>query len=88
MSDITELIARIAEAAADDDDHAASERAAITQKHRTPSQIAEHRRLHRLAKRHVEEVDAHNENNPEKPRKYNVELSAYSKIFAYVEQDT
>lgn len=88
MSRPDELIAQILAATQAESDPIEVEMAAITRKHRTPEQIAEHRRLHRLARKHVESVDAHNKQNPEKPMQYQPSLLAYLHAFSYVEKDT
>ncbi|ANG96777.1 hypothetical protein A8A54_10020 [Brucella pseudogrignonensis] len=88
MSAPDELIAKILAASKENDDPAAAEIAAITKKHRTHSQIAEHRRLHRAAQQHIDSVDAYNKKNPEKPMQYRLSHLAYLHSFAYVEKDT
>lgn len=62
---------------------------AITQKHRTPEQIAAHREMYRAAKRHVEAMDAWNATNKDKTaRPYLPHMLAYLGAFSYTEKDT
>lgn len=62
---------------------------AITKRHRTPDQIAAHRDLYRQAKLHVEEIDAWNAANPDKPaRPYLPQMPAYLSAFSYTQKDT